>query len=192
MALNISPQTCMDPRLPGLLERCGLPPERIVIELTEGLEVCEYGPPLSALTPLRAAGLRIAVEDADSGFASMRHDLHTRPDIIKLDRTLIAGIDNDQGQRALGAAMVEFARQISAAIIAEGIEAPEDLTAVARLGMTAGQGYLISRPSIEPKDWARWSESLRLGPDKQSRSGVSYQGGSLFSPGGSVDWDEIS
>lgn len=97
----------------------------------------------------------------------MRHVLHIRPDIIKLDRSLIAGIDDDQGQRALGAAMVEFARQIGAAIIAEGIEAPEELTAVARLGMTAGQGYLIGRPSIEPKDWARWSESLRLGPDKQ-------------------------
>ncbi|MFF1881985.1 EAL domain-containing protein [Pseudarthrobacter sp. NPDC058196] len=166
VALNISPETCMDPRLPGLLERCGLPPERIVLELTERLEVCEYGPLLSALAPLRAAGLRIAVDDAGSGFASMRHVLHIRPDIIKLDRSLIAGIDDDQGQRALGAAMVEFSRQIGAAIIAEGIEAPEELTAVARLGMTAGQGYLIGRPSIEPKDWARWSESLRLGPDK--------------------------
>ncbi|MGM9473476.1 sensor domain-containing phosphodiesterase [Pseudarthrobacter sp. YS3] len=167
VALNLSPETCLDPRLAGLLERSGLPPKRIVLELTERLEVSEYGPLLSALAPLRAQGLRIAVDDAGSGFASMRHVLHVRPDIIKLDRSLIAGIDDDEGQHALGAAMVEFARQIGATLTAEGIETPEELAAVAGLGMTAGQGYLIGRPSIEPKDWAVWSESLRLGPDKQ-------------------------
>ncbi|MGM9474237.1 EAL domain-containing protein [Pseudarthrobacter sp. YS3] len=166
VALNLSPETCLDPRLAGLLERSGLPPKRIVLELTERLEVFEYGPLLSALAPLRAQGLRIAVDDAGSGFASMRHVLHVRPDIIKLDRSLIAGIDDDQGQYALGAAMVEFARQIGATLTAEGIETPEELAAVAGLGMTAGQGYLIGRPSIEPKDWAVWSETLRLGPDK--------------------------
>lgn len=119
------------------------------------------------LAPLRAQGLSIAVDDAGSGFASMRHVLHIRPDIIKLDRSHIAGIDDDEGQHALGAAMVEFARQIGASLIAEGIETPEELAAVAALGMTAGQGYLIGRPSIEPKDWARWSKSIRLGPDNQ-------------------------
>lgn len=166
VALNVSPETCLDPRLTGLLERSGLPPKRIVLELTERLEVSEYGPLLSALAQLRRQGLRIAVDDAGSGFASMRHVLHIRPDVIKLDRSLIAGIHEDQGQRALGAAMVEFARQIGAAVVAEGIETFEELTAVARLGMTAGQGYFIGRPSIEPKDWAAWSEDLRLGPDK--------------------------
>lgn len=65
-----------------------------------------------ALAPLRRDGLRIAVDDAGSGFASMRHVLHIRPDIVKLDRSLIKGINDDQGQRALGAALAEFARQI--------------------------------------------------------------------------------
>ena len=167
VALNLSPETCLDPRLPDLLQRSGLPPKRIVLELTERLEVNEYAPLLAVLAPLRKEGLRIAVDDAGSGFASMRHVLHVRPEIIKLDRSLIAGIDDDQGQHALGAAMVEFARQIGATLIAEGIETPEDLAAVAGLGMSAGQGYLIGRPSIHPKDWAAWSESMRLGPDTQ-------------------------
>ncbi|SDP44178.1 PAS domain S-box-containing protein [Arthrobacter sp. ok909] len=117
VALNISPETCLDPRLPGLLQRSGLPLTRIVLELTERLEVPEYGPLLSILAPLRQRGLRIAVDDAGSGFASMRHVLHIRPDIIKLDRSLIAGIDDDQGRCALGAALVEFARQIGATLV---------------------------------------------------------------------------
>ncbi len=165
VALNLSPETCLDPRLPGLLQCSGIPLKRIVLELTERLEVSEYAPLLAVLAPLRKAGLRIAVDDAGSGFASMRHVVHIRPDIIKLDRSLIAGIDDDQGQHALGAAMVEFAHRIGATLIAEGIETPEELASVSGLGMTAGQGYFIGRPSIHPKDWASWSESMSLGPD---------------------------
>ncbi|MCY1240983.1 EAL domain protein [compost metagenome] len=87
----------------------------------------------------------------------MRHILHLRPDIIKLDRSLIAGINDDIGQHALGAAMVAFARQIGATLIAEGIETAAELAAVNGLGMTAGQGYYLGRPTIQPEEWAKWS-----------------------------------
>ena len=168
VALNISPETCLDPRLPGLLQRSGLPLNRLVLELTERLEVSEYGPLLSVLAPLRQEGLRIAVDDAGSGFASMRHVLHIRPEIMKLDRSLIAGINDDQGQHALGAALVEFARQIGATLVAEGIETPAELAAVSGIGMDAGQGYLLGRPSINPRDWVAWFEAARpgTGPDR--------------------------
>lgn len=159
VALNVSPETCLDPRLPGFLERSGLPVDRIVLELTERLAVAEYAPLLAALAPLRRRGLRIAVDDAGSGFASMRHILQLRPDIIKLDRSLIAGIDRNQGQQALGAAMVEFASQIGARIVAEGIETPAELAAVTELGMTSGQGYYLGRPTIHAADWAAWHEA---------------------------------
>lgn len=72
------------------------------------------------MTPLRKRGLKVAVDDAGSGFSSMRHILQLQPDIIKLDRTLITGIHTNPGQRALGSAMVKFAQKISATIIAEG------------------------------------------------------------------------
>ena len=70
----------------------------------------------------------------------MRHVLHVRPDIIKLDRTLIAGIDDDEGQVALSAALVEFARRINATPVAEGIETQEGPTADAGIGIAAGLG----------------------------------------------------
>lgn len=159
VALNVSPETCLDPRLPGFLAQSGLAVDRIVLELTERLAVDEYAPLLAALAPLRRRGLRIAVDDAGSGFSSMRHILQLRPDIIKLDRSLIAGIDSDQGQLALGAAMVGFATQIGARIVAEGIETRAELTAVTQLGMTSGQGYLLGLPTIHPTDWADWHKA---------------------------------
>jgi PAS domain S-box-containing protein len=177
VALNISPATCLDPRLPEILESSDLCLSRFVLELTEQLEVSEYGPLLSALAPLRQGGLRIAVDDAGSGFASMRHVLHLRPDIIKLDRSLIAGIDDDLGQHALGGAMVEFARRIGASLVAEGIETQAELAAVASIGMTAGQGYLLGRPSVHPREWAAWhdsptSQALKIYPDGHNGPGT--------------------
>lgn len=156
VSLNASPETCLDPRLHRILERCWLPLDRIVLELTERLEVVDYGPLVSVLAPLRRRGLRIAVDDAGSGFASMRHVLQTRPDIIKLDRSLIAGIHEDLGQQALCAAMAEFGRHIGATLTAEGIETESELAAVTDSGMTAGQGYFLGRPSTIPVDWAAW------------------------------------
>ena len=156
VALNISPSACLDPRLPDILERSGLAFERIVLELTERLKVEEYGPLNYALEPLRRRGLRTAVDDAGSGFASMRHVLHVRPEIIKLDRTLITGIQDDEGRLALGAAMSEFARRIGATLVAEGIETEAELAAVTGLGMAAGQGFLLGRPTVNELDWENW------------------------------------
>lgn len=159
VALNLSPDTCLDPRLPVLLERSGLAAHRIVLELTERLPVAEYTPLLSALAPLRRRGLKIAVDDAGSGFSSMRHILRLRPDIIKLDRSMVAGLDSNHAQRALGAAMVTFAQEIGAQIVAEGIETPAELATVTRLGMTSAQGYFLGRPSLHPGEWETWKEA---------------------------------
>lgn len=156
VALNISPETCLDPRLPEFLAASPIAPERLVLELTENLAVAAYAPLVDALAPFRSRGLRIAVDDAGAGFASMRHILHLHPDIIKLDRSLIAGINQAPGQRALGAAMVEFTQQMRAQLVAEGIESEAELNEVRRLGMYAGQGYLLDRPTADPQKWATW------------------------------------
>lgn len=166
VAFNLSPETCLDLRLPGYLKESGLALERLVLELTERLPVDDYAPLLAALSPLRQGGLRIAVDDAGSGFSSMRHILQLRPDVIKLDRSLIAGIDSNRGKHALGAAMVEFANQIGAIIIAEGIETEAELAAARNLGMTAGQGYFLGRPTIDAATWK--SSRMIAGADSES------------------------
>lgn len=156
IAVNVSPLVCLDERLPDVLETSGFPAGRLVLEITERQQVDNYEPLAAALAPLRRAGVRIAVDDAGAGFASMRHILQLRPDLVKLDREIITGIDSDPGQRALGRAMAAFTTEIGAVLIAEGIETRGVLDTVTNLGMGAGQGYLLGRPSVSPQDWARW------------------------------------
>ncbi|HKS00582.1 MAG TPA: EAL domain-containing protein [Arthrobacter sp.] len=168
IALNLTPATCADPRIPGLLEHSQLAMDRIVIDLNGAIPVGHYATLTAAIAPLRQRGLRIAVNGAEVGFTSMDQVLELHPDIIKLDRSFIAGIESSQGQRLRAAAMNELARHIDAAIGAQGIETQEELDAVTELGTVAAQGYLLGRPSVHPLDWNEWirseSETAATGP----------------------------
>jgi len=73
--------------------------------------------------------------------------LRLQPDFIKLDGTLVAGIENDRSQQALAAGLISFAEKIGAAIVAEGIENESELTALRALGVEHGQGYFLALPS---------------------------------------------
>jgi EAL domain-containing protein (putative c-di-GMP-specific phosphodiesterase class I) len=156
VSLNVSPALCLDPRLTGLLENSGLALERIVLELTGPPADDEYDLLAEALEPLRLRGVRLAMDDAGTGFASLRPFLELKPDIIKLVRDLTAGIDQDCNLQDLAAALVEFGQQTSAVVAAEGIETAAELDAVQALGVAAGQGYFLGRPSIQPEEWAAW------------------------------------
>ncbi|HEY8699961.1 MAG TPA: EAL domain-containing protein [Arthrobacter sp.] len=160
VALNISPTSCIDPRLPELFDHIELPIDRIVLELTEGIQDEEYLHFISAITPLRESGLRIAIDDSHSGAGALSRMLHLRPDFIKLGRNVISGVDTDASQRALAAGMVDFADQIGTVLVAEGVETREELRVLTELGISAGQGYLLGRPSVRPQDWAAWNTPL--------------------------------
>jgi EAL domain-containing protein (putative c-di-GMP-specific phosphodiesterase class I) len=84
IAVNLSPGVCLDPRAAETIARGGIQPSRLVLEVTEREEVTDYGQLFSVLAPLRAAGLRVAVDDAGAGFASKRHIIELKPDLIKL------------------------------------------------------------------------------------------------------------
>ena len=159
IALNLTPTTCLDPRIQGLLEHSQLAIDRIVIELTGPVAPDKYAPLTASLTPLRRRGLRIAVDGAGAGFTSMDQILELRPDVIKLDRRFIQDIEHSEGQQLRGAAMADLAQSIGAELAAEGVETVSELTAVTALGMTAAQGYLLGRPSVHPLDWTAWIRS---------------------------------
>lgn len=163
IAVNLSPQACLDPRLSGILLESGLPARRIIIEITERAAVPEYEPLLLALAELRRSGLRIAVDDAGAGFASMRHILRLKPELIKLDRSIISGIDDDRSKRAFVAAMASFAQETSAELIAEGIETQAELAAVADLGIDSAQGYFLGTPSVSAAEWLGWTSLPTIG-----------------------------
>ena len=103
-----------------------------LIQMLLGVQEIEvdYGLLNERLVPLREAGVRIAVDDAGAGYASMRHVLAIHPDIIKLDLSLTRGIDSDSPRRALAAALIEFARQTQSHVVAEGVETASELAAL--------------------------------------------------------------
>lgn len=143
MALNVSPATISDPQL---IQAIGPHAPRVVLELTEHEAFDHYDALLASLDELRRDGVRLAVDDAGSGYAGLRHILRVRPDIIKLDLSLTRGIHTDPARRALAGALVSFGRETRASIVAEGIELPEELQTLRELQVGYGQGFHLGRP----------------------------------------------
>lgn len=148
LAVNLSPASVMSSALRPLLADADL--TRLVIEVTEHVEVENFATLHKALAPLRAAGARLAVDDTGAGYAGFRHLLGLEPDIVKLDITLTRGIDTDPARRALAAALVSFSVETNAPLIAEGVETDAELSTVRDLGIDWAQGYYLGRPSALP------------------------------------------
>jgi EAL domain-containing protein (putative c-di-GMP-specific phosphodiesterase class I) len=147
LALNVSPQVLESPDLEEILaEHAGDRP--LVVELTEHQAVEDYASLGYALDRLRARGIRVAIDDVGSGFASFRHVTRVQPDILKLDRTLVSGIDDDPVRQSLASAIVTFARDVGATVVSEGIESQDELTCLQDLEIRCGQGFFLSRPQL--------------------------------------------
>lgn len=119
---------------------------RVVLEVTERAAVADDTTVLDHLQPLRQRGLRIALDNAGAGHASMRDILHLRPDQIKLDISLVHDIDQDASHRALAAALSTFAHDIGSDVVAEGVETLAELRVLQGMGVDRVQGYLLSHP----------------------------------------------
>jgi EAL domain-containing protein (putative c-di-GMP-specific phosphodiesterase class I) len=148
LSINISPPTAVDPGFAEVLGR--LPLDRVVVEITEHEAIEDYAVLARHLAPLRARGLRLAVDDAGAGYASMRHVLALLPEIIKIDRSLVVGVQDDAARQALVVALVAFAHETGATLVAEGIEQPSQLGVLRQLGVEHGQGFLLGRPGQLP------------------------------------------
>lgn len=147
LALNVSP---------AVLEHDGLAYEiaahgtqrPLVVELTEHQPVEDYVALSASLDGLRELGVRVAVDDVGSGFASFRHVTRVNPDILKLDRTLVCGIDDDPVRQSLAAAIVAFAADVGAIVVSEGIESESELACLRGLAVGCGQGFYLARPNL--------------------------------------------
>jgi EAL domain-containing protein (putative c-di-GMP-specific phosphodiesterase class I) len=145
LSLNAGPDALTSPALLDLLG--DVPPERIVLELTEHLPLGDYADVGDALEDLRRRGFRLAIDDVGAGFSSFRDVVSLKPDMIKLDRCFTTEIDRDPTRRAMAASLVRFARTTGTDVCAEGIETERELEAIRALGIRYGQGYLLARPA---------------------------------------------
>jgi EAL domain-containing protein (putative c-di-GMP-specific phosphodiesterase class I) len=154
LSVNASAETVRSPALMSALE--GLPTSRVVIELTEHERIEDYSQLVDPIARLRERGVRLAVDDAGAGFASLQHILQLKPDIIKLDRIFIEGLADDPVRRALTTALVTFAHDIGATLVAEGIATAAELEALRAIGVRHGQGRFLGEPASLPFDHARF------------------------------------
>jgi PAS domain S-box-containing protein len=143
--LNVSAELVLagEP-LASLLARWGW---QIVLELTEHIAVSDYSALRAALERL-GPNVRLAVDDAGAGFASLRHILELRPDYVKLDRGIVHQIHRDPARQALVAGMVHFAAKTDATLVAEGVETEAEARQLKQLGVVLAQGYRLGRPVL--------------------------------------------
>jgi EAL domain-containing protein (putative c-di-GMP-specific phosphodiesterase class I) len=144
MSLNASPATVASPAFERAL--ADVAPGRVLVEVTEHLVAEQPDVLAGAMERLRALGVRFAVDDAGAGYSGLNQMVRLAPDVIKLDRFLITGIDRDPARQALAFAAASFAARTRTRLIAEGIETATELATLRALGVGYGQGFHLGRP----------------------------------------------
>ena len=147
LSVNCSHRAAMSPDMRAQLATAA---HRMVVEITEHEAVEDYPALAATLQELGAIGVRIAIDDAGAGFASLRHTVRLHPDIVKIDISLVRGIDADHAKRAMASALISFAEEMRMAIVAEGIETQAELDTLVALGAPFGQGFLLAEPAPLP------------------------------------------
>ncbi len=150
--INVEPESVADPELrqvtsSSLLAESKLSPERIVLEITERTAIDDFNAFRSTLEYFRALGFKVSVDDAGAGYASLQCIAEVKPDFIKMDMSLVRGIEKDEIRQQLVHAFVRFANKTGVKLVAEGIETAAELKALVDLGVEFGQGYHFAYPS---------------------------------------------
>jgi EAL domain-containing protein (putative c-di-GMP-specific phosphodiesterase class I)/DNA-binding response OmpR family regulator len=146
LSVNLSADVLLhEATLPQLLAGTN---RQIIVELTEHERIEDYEAVAAALS-LLGPNVKLAIDDAGSGFASLRHIFALRPSYVKLDIEWVRGIDRDPVRRSLVSGLAFFGMETGSQLIAEGIETEAELAAIRALGIKLGQGYLLGRP--EPR-----------------------------------------
>lgn len=147
LSINVSPSFMLhgDRRFRQLVKASTRP---LVVELTEHVRIDDYPLIRNALTKL--GDVQVAVDDAGAGYASLRHILELRPTYVKLDISLVRGIEGDDLRQALATGLQYFASKSGCRLIAEGVESHEEADVLRRLGIELAQGYLFGRPERAP------------------------------------------
>ena len=146
LTVNLSPDTVLTPGFGSWLDTVPDLSE-LVIELTEHAQVADYDSLVEALAPHRSRGLRLAIDDTGAGYASLKHVLRLRPDLIKVDTSLVRGLETDDVRQVIVTSLVALAASYGAQVVAEGIETAAERDVITGLGVQLLQGYLLGRPA---------------------------------------------
>jgi EAL domain-containing protein (putative c-di-GMP-specific phosphodiesterase class I) len=175
LSVNVAPKDVAGPAVRATLLGAA-PLGGVVIEVTEHAPIGDFAELDRLMAPFRQAGAIMAVDDAGAGYAGLTHILELRPQIVKLDRSLVSGIDRDEAKRVLVETIGNATGRLDAWLLAEGIERSEELDALVAMGVPLGQGYALGHPAppwagVPPHVAAR----IRLAAGRVDRSGATVE-----------------
>ena len=150
LSVNVSPDLLTSPQVWTLL-RIEDDLDGLVIELTEHVPVDNLPALRKRIDSLRERGALLALDDTGAGWSGLRQVAELRPDIVKLDRSLVSDVHHDPVKQGLMELVGQFVGRLGGRLLVEGVERTEELDTVARLGVSLAQGWLLGRPSV------RWS-----------------------------------
>jgi len=158
VAVNLSARSLADPeleeRVDGATRAAGLPPEDVVLEVTESATMTDAAAAADLLGRLRQRGFRVAVDDFGTGHSSLAYLRRLPVSVLKVDRSFVREIDADGPACAITASIIDLARTMGLAVVAEGVESSGQAAVLRRLGADAAQGWLWS-PAVSPGEAAR-------------------------------------
>jgi EAL domain-containing protein (putative c-di-GMP-specific phosphodiesterase class I) len=187
MTLNVTPDALGDPAIERMITTQA-PLHGLIIELTEQLNPrrarrrCWQ----AACERLRRHGAMIAIDDLGTGYAELAEILALRPDVIKLDRSVVATVDRDPAQQALVRFLGDFCGHLDAWVLAEGVERKGQLAVLADLGVPLAQGWFTGRPAPVPRPCP--AELTRNGSPTTSRPGTA----SALARPAALTWDDLA
>jgi diguanylate cyclase len=148
--VNVSPLELRSPRFAdevvACLTRHGADPGDLTLEVTETQTMGEDGPTLATMTALRDAGVGVAIDDFGTGCSSLSYVRRLVVDVVKIDRSLVTGLDTDPQQHRIAAAMLGVVAAFGLVAVAEGVETAQQADELRALGCRYGQGYVWGRP----------------------------------------------
>jgi diguanylate cyclase (GGDEF)-like protein len=166
ITVNVSPLQLKDPgfveQVRTVLAETGLAPDRLVLEVTEGVMLEAETGTIQVIEAIRALGVRIALDDFGSGYSSLSYLRQLPCDIIKIDKAFVRDATESSRMAALVAAIVGVGHALGLRVVAEGVETEADYTLLAAAGCDYIQGYLTGRPESIAAFEDRFAEKLRV------------------------------
>ncbi len=172
VAVNVSPSQFCDPdfvrTLLAAVRQAGLPPRLLSIEITESMAMTDVDENVVRLGELRAAGVRVALDDFGIGFSNLSQLSRLPLDMLKVDRSLVQGLGRNGKSGAIIRAIVGMAHALGCQAVAEGIETDAELAALRGMGCDCGQGYRFARP-MGAEALVDWQRATAAGALAESR-----------------------
>ena len=124
----------------------------VFLEITESIPISAFEQCHSVLAEVRKKGVNVAIDDLGAGYSNLKYIAELAPDIVKVDRGLVAGVEEDSRDARLLKAIVDLCKGMGARVVAEGIETVHEYGVVVGCGVDFCQGYFVARPAITPPD----------------------------------------